>query len=372
MPNLNKAFQWWKNTCNAPRIAYSQKYRNQRYLPEYDVTCYDCSSFVWYGLIDGGFDCVGAYGGETWPFTTGTMGAVLVRLGFTEYRSNALNPVLPGDIFVDPGVHTEVAYQQGTPSSVVTMGAHDYGPPVHPDLGNTPLPDQVSINSYASNVGGNYAFVYRLGAGGATGYGCTAYVIAALCGNAWAESTVNSGRHQTPGTAYGMFQWDGSRQTRLLQWLAQNGYSQDDPIGQLQFLVYEGETWPSDAWVPNAEASALGITNLTKFLESTSTDIRLLTRLFCNCWERPGIPRLDERYRFAELAYPYIIANGNTGDINTWFISTNALGEDQALNNSVLVYRFFSAGGGGGWPFGMPPRYPHKMPVWMMTRKFYS
>lgn len=51
------------------------------------ITYYDCSSFVWYGLIDGGFDCVRAYNGQTWPFATDTMASdsnpVLQRLGFT-------------------------------------------------------------------------------------------------------------------------------------------------------------------------------------------------------------------------------------------------------------------------------------------------
>lgn len=366
MPNLNKSFQWWINTCNAPRIAYSQRYRNQVYLPNYDVTCYDCSSFIWYGLLDGGFDCVGANNGDSWPFWTGSMAEVLIRLGFTQLRASGTAP-MKGDILWRTG-HTEAVYDidQSNPRILQSMGAHNYGPPVHPDLGNTPLPDQVSINGWFDSVG-EWDLIYRLGAGGVTGFGSSLYVIAALCGNLWQESTINPALHQQgSGTAYGLFQWDGSRKTALLNWLSQNGYSADSAEGQIAYFIHE------DFWSAKPISTSNGIHNLTEFLQSSITDIDLLTEIFCDCWEIAGTPMMANRKRYARECYDYIMQNGNTGSINEWKVNlTGYLVPEDSFNNAVMFYRNFSAGGGGGWPFGMPPRYPHKMPVWMMTRKIY-
>lgn len=370
MPNLSKSFQWWINTCNAPNVGYNMDWRNQQ--TRNGITYYDCSSFVWYGLIDGGFDCVRAYNGQTWPFATDTMASdsnpVLQRLGFTRImKAQWPNVLKAGDILIDPSIrqngrtiyvgHTEVVYADGPKDSVQTMGAHnnDYA-----------LPDQVSINSGPTGTG-RYKYLCRLGAGGVTGFGSSLYVIAALCGNLWQESTINPALHQQGGgTAYGLFQWDGSRKTALLNWLSQNGYSADSAEGQIAYFIHE------DFWSAKPISTSNGIHNLTEFLQSSITDIDLLTEIFCDCWEIAGTPMMANRKRYARECYDYIMQNGNTGSINEWKVNlTGYLVPEDSFNNAVMFYRNFSAGGGGGWPFGMPPRYPHKMPVWMMTRKIY-
>ena len=58
MPNINQAYSWAVNTCNASNVGYSQTYRNQQTIG--GITYYDCSSFIWYSLIAGGFPCVEA------------------------------------------------------------------------------------------------------------------------------------------------------------------------------------------------------------------------------------------------------------------------------------------------------------------------
>lgn len=151
MPNINDSISWAITKCNDPNVGYSQTYRDQQTVN--GITYYDCSSFVWYALIAGGFDCVTAYG-QTWPFVTGTMDAVLTALGFQPVsRTGELKP---GDICVKTS-HTEMVYEGGT-GKARTMGAH---------TSQYPLVDQVSINSYWTN-GTSWDTIYRYGSGGDT------------------------------------------------------------------------------------------------------------------------------------------------------------------------------------------------------------
>lgn len=363
MPDLNMAFQWWKNTCIGPGIAYNQDHRNEGtwYHEGMTLKCYDCSSFVWYGLWYSGFNPPPH--NPQFPWDTAGEETGLIECGFTKYNIGQILP-LPGDIVLRPkgyvptlGGHTEVVLQQGSDNThAVTMGAHMH---YH---GN--VDKDVSMNDYETYLPSEYPYIYRLGAGGAVGYGSSPYVIAALAGNAWQESTINAGRHQTPGTAYGMFQWDGGRKTNLLNWLSQHGYREDDADGQILFLIEENE------WSVNAESSANGINSLQDFLTSTITDIQLLTRLFCNCWERPGIPAMQNRYNYAAQAYDYINAHATDVAITGWITASRALDPPESLNNAVMLYRAFSLGGGGqGYPGGFPPWELTTIPVWMMTRK---
>ena len=85
------------------------------------------------------------------------------------------------------------------------------------------------------------------------------YVIAAICGNFWQESTVNPGIWEglTPNApGYGLGQWTDNppvvmRRTALFNWLQANGYAQDSGPGQLAFLVYENLWIPSTSHHPH-------------------------------------------------------------------------------------------------------------------------
>lgn len=344
MPNIDRAYSWAIETCNAPNVGYSMDYRNQQTIN--GITYYDCSSFVNYALLAGGFETP-KYAPNNNAFTTYTEAEALIELGFTEVDSSG--EYLPGDIGLSP-THTEMCYKGGQGQGIF-MGAH---------TDNALLANQVSIGSSSGNTEYQRSFprLFRYGTGGASGYGSSVYVISALAGNAWRESHINPTLAQIGGTAFGLFQWDGERKDALLKWLSDNNYESTDPTGQMQYLVVEND------WVGTYD----GISSLTEFLQSQSTDIISLTTAFCTCWERPGVPALDERITFANKAFEYIKTHAQDTSITTWETEPEYLSEEQALKNAVLMYRFYSAGGGGG---GMPSTRKSKMPIWMMIKYHY-
>lgn len=345
MPDINRAYSWAIQTCNAPNVGYSQSYRNQQTIN--GITYYDCSSFINYALLAGGFETPD-YAPNNNAFTTYTEASELIRLGFTEVDANG--EYLAGDIGLSSG-HTEMCYQGGNGKGIF-MGAH---------TSNAPLANQVSIGSSSGDETYQRSFprLFRYGSGGASGYGSSIYVVSALAGNAWRESHINPTLSQIGGGAFGLFQWDGDRKTALLNWLSNNGYDDISPNGQMQYLVVE------DDWIGTFD----GISSLTEFLTSTSTDVEFLTEAFCTCWERPGVPAIEERIEFAYKALSYIKLHANDTSIVTWETEPMYyLTEEQALRNAVLMYRFYSAGGGGG---GTPSKRKKKMPVWIMCRYTY-
>lgn len=345
MPDINRAYSWAIETCNAPNVGYSQSYRNAQTIN--GITYYDCSSFINYALLAGGFETP-TYAPNSNAFTTYTEASELIRLGFTEV--DASGEYLAGDIGLSSG-HTEMCYQGGSGKGIF-MGAH---------TDNALLANQVSIGSSSGDATYQRSFprLFRYGDGGASGYGASIFVVSALAGNAWRESHINPILSQIDGGAFGLFQWDGDRKTALLNWLTDNGYADTSPNGQMQYLIVE------DEW----QGTFAGISSLTEFLTSSSTDIDSLTEAFCTCWERPGLPALDERIEFAHKAYNYIQEHANDISIVTWETEPMYyLSEKQALHNAVLMYRFYSAGGGGG---GTPSARKKKMPIWMWIKYNY-
>lgn len=343
MPDINKAYSWAIQTCNANNVGYSQSYRNQQTVG--GITYYDCSSFINYALLAGGFETP-KYAPNHNAFTTSTESNELIRLGFVEVDANG--EYKAGDIGLSSG-HTEMCYQ-GEQGKGIFMGAH---------TPNASLNNQVSIGSSTGDDTYQRSFprLFRYGEG-ASGYGYSIYVVSALAGNAWRESHINPTLQQQGGGAFGLFQWDGGRRDALQEWLADNGYQVTDPNGQMQYLIFEGD-WQGEYG---------GITSLDEFLNSDSTDVDMLTTAFCTCWERPGIPALDERIQFANKALDYIRSYANDTSITTWETEPMYyLSESQALKNAVLMYRFYSAGGGGGGTNFIA----RKMPVWFITRRIY-
>ena len=381
--NINKAYQWTINTCNAPDVGYSQPNRNQ--ITVNGITYYDCSSLMWYALKAGGWDVASAYTGPAACFRTWEMAATCERLGFNIL--NARTEIWkPGDILVDDwrsiyDQHTEMVYE-GPPASQAsygkTMGAHaneSNGRPI-------PLADQVSINNYyttPSDWWNQFNHLIRWGDGGAGGYGVSKYVIAAICGNWFRESGVNPGVYENlnvvPLTAdvyggYGLGQWTNSyseythewtrRRTDLINWLRANGFEDDSGPGQLEYFIHEnvwhngpgtyGYKWRDE------------FPDLESFLTSDSTDLEKLTEAFLNCWEI-GTTGLDLRYANAIKVFQYLTMHGNDQP-GEWIKGNRYLDPEETLHNCLLVFQFLSAGGGGG---GRPPHYiRNNMPIWMM------
>ena len=157
MPNLTDAYNWAIATCNAPDVGYAggsapgavpASWRDMQ--PHDGLRYCDCSSFIWYALIAGGWDCVGEYG--SWPFTTYTMPSVLPRLGWS-LLDIYNDPWQAGDILLFPGDmdqgtgHTEMSYNGN-----ILMGAHNSW---------LAFADQVSISDYASSAGNPYTQLWR-------------------------------------------------------------------------------------------------------------------------------------------------------------------------------------------------------------------
>ena len=90
MPDINKSYSWAIETCNAPNVGYSQAYRNAQTVG--GITYYDCSSFINYALLAGGFTTPN-YAPKYNAFTTYTEADVLLSLGFKEV--NASGEYLP-------------------------------------------------------------------------------------------------------------------------------------------------------------------------------------------------------------------------------------------------------------------------------------
>ena len=224
MPDINAAYTWAVTCCSLPNVGYSQPYRNQQTVN--GITYYDCSSFINYALLAGGWVTPG-YAPSSNSFITYTMEGVLQGLGFTQVDPTGL--ILPGDIGVSD-THTEMCYKQGT-GSAVFMGAH---------TDSAPLANQVSIGSSGGNVDYQRTFPrlwrYGGGASGEVGYtwitgGNSEYfedygdkqknnaacifsyfyfkgwTINAIAGNIMQESKFNPALIEIGGTGHGLVQW---------------------------------------------------------------------------------------------------------------------------------------------------------------------
>lgn len=348
MGDINKAYTWAIQTCNANDVGYSQNYRNQQTIN--GITYYDCSSFINYALNAGGF-LTPNYAPNNNAFTTYTEPQVLLDLGFTEV--SALGEYKAGDIGVDP-THTEMCYVGGSGSGIF-MGAH---------TANTSLADQVSISNYTRS----FQRLFRMG-GGATGYGYSQHVVSAMCGNFWQESNINPaiwenlvvGTWTSLNMGYGLGQWTNltanGRLYALKDWLDANGYAVDDGNAQCEYIVVE------DNWYPNSQYS--NYPDLTSFLNSVSTNLTELTHAWNLCWEGIHDASWDTRVTYAQRVYDYISAHANDTTITQWITGNRYLSDDERLNNAVMLYRYFSAGGGGG---GTPSKPKRSMPLWMKIR----
>lgn len=317
MPSINEAYQWAVNTCNAPNVGYSQDYRYQQTVN--GITYYDCSSFIWYALQNGGFP-VADYGGGI-AFTTRTMQSILLELGFTETVATMVDPWLPGDIVWRTG-HTEMVY-----SGYTTMGAH------YPGI---PLQDQVSINKNPADPS-SWATLFRYGTGGATVlewiFGNfyldesqmqnNAYIIysryyntwtlnaiSGLLGNMETESTINPGLWQdldegNTNKGFGLVQWTPS--TNYTGWATANGYQIDDGNGQLVWIDTLSES--SGQWIPTSDY------NMTWEQFKVSTDSpENLASAFLKNFERAGVEKEQERRENARKWYNYLFGKQPGGD----------------------------------------------------------
>ena len=104
MPNIRQSASWAIGKCEDDNVGYSQAYRNQQTVN--GITYYDCSSFINYALLAGGFSTP-SYAPNHNSFTTATMRNVLLSLGFK--KMPVTTTWIRGDVLWRTG-HTEMAY----------------------------------------------------------------------------------------------------------------------------------------------------------------------------------------------------------------------------------------------------------------------
>ena len=169
------------------------------------------------------------------------------------------------------------------------------------------------------------------------------YVIAAICGNFWQESTVNPGIWErkdgqiinTPG--FGLGQWTDNppqvmRRTALFDWLDANNYPHDSGDGQLEFLMYE------NLWIPSLIQQSTYNT-LNEYLTTSSTNLYNLVTEFMFHWE--GIDDGTDlvRYNMAE-DFLQELQNDN-GERMPWYSSNDFNTVNYARWNSLRIKDFF-------------------------------
>ncbi len=161
------------------------------------------------------------------------------------------------------------------------------------------------------------------------------YVIAAICGNFYQESTVNPGIWEgltvdAPG--FGLGQWTDNppqvmRRTALFNWLDANGYARDSGDGQLAFLVHE------NLWIPSL-ISPSAYQTLIDFFQSTSTNLQDLVLEWMYHWE--GINDGTDGIRYSAAQHFLDAFQNDDGTRLPWFtgnyyLSLNAESSDNAL-----------------------------------------
>lgn len=121
--------------------------------------------------------------------------------------------------------------------------------------------------------------------------------IAALCGNAQLESTINPARVNSSGYT-GLTQLGGTRKTTMLNWLSSNGFSSDSGPGQTRYIEYErANPSATESWYHRG-----GYTNsFSDFAYNTqSWSLEDLTYMFQYCYERNSFDPQTQRYTYAQ------------------------------------------------------------------------
>lgn len=194
------------------------------------------------------------------------------------------------------------------------------------------------------------------------------YVIAAICGNFWQESTVNPGIWEglTPNApGYGLGQWTDNppvvmRRTALFNWLDANGYARDSGDGQLAFLLYEN-IWIPSTFTPSA------YNTLSDFLASSSTDLAALTREWMYHWEGIDDGSYSTRYQFAQR-YLTLMQNDD-GTRRAWYAGNYYLTYAEADLNVLHIMDYFIGEEPPPPPPPEPPREDELIALLKLARK---
>ena len=167
-------------------------------------------------------------------------------------------------------------------------------------------------------------------------YSTNLYVIAAICGNFWQESTVNPGiwENLTVGApGFGLGQWTDNppavmRRTALFNYLDGHGLTRSSGPGQLQFLIDE------NLWIPSL-ISPSAYSTLSDYLASTSTNLPDLVLEWMYHWE--GINDGTDSIRLTAAQRYLNLFQNDPGTRDPWHASNQYLSLGQADNNALLI-----------------------------------
>lgn len=160
-------------------------------------------------------------------------------------------------------------------------GSAIHGLPDAPGFGDF----DYSPNGNASPVDNRIGYVF----GKLLERGYEPHIAAGFVANAMQESSVglNPGAVGDGGNAFGLWQWNGPRRHAFLAFAQGQGKQPTDIDTQIAFLEHELRTSESAAWSKIQGAS-------------TARDAAIL---ISQHFERPGIPHLNNRVRYAALVY---------------------------------------------------------------------
>lgn len=129
-------------------------------------------------------------------------------------------------------------------------------------------------------------------------HGFSAAATAAIMGSIQQESGFDATIEEI-GSAigYGLCQWSYERRTNLVTWCGNNGYDYTSVEGQLAFLIYELEG--GDPTCQSLMQQMCG--GLEGFKQLT--DVAYATQVFQQCFERAGIPNMQNRINAANEFY---------------------------------------------------------------------
>lgn len=328
MPSLSVSIQWAINTCRRSDVGYSMEYRNQQTVN--GITYYDCSSFINYAIIAGGW-LTPAYAPNNNPFTTDNMRRVLLSLG---WKKGTFQKNWKAGAIVWREGHTEMVY-----SSTMCMGARGRE--------HYALPDQVAIHTsdpskwteiyyYPSSAGAwhvkdkggftnssteafdNASRIYDI----LSGYGWTLNAVAGLLGNVCVESGLNPWRWQnnhigastgSPWTSsgYGLVQFTPAskyiddRRAQSFEGYGPNFSdrrgNENDGDAQLEFV---------DKYADYDKTAAYPLT-YAEYKASTA-DAEYLAAAWLYNYERPRTPSASIASRKANAKYWYEALSGVT------------------------------------------------------------
>lgn len=121
--------------------------------------------------------------------------------------------------------------------------------------------------------------------------------ICAMLGNMWRESHVNPGFYERGGSGYGLVQWTPG--SIFLDWAKKENLEPAYMDSNLKRIQYEMAN--NLQWIP------LRLYDNQSFEEFARNEynysLETLVRCFMRCYERPGVPALDERVEYAQRYY---------------------------------------------------------------------